>query len=121
LPELEKNYEMLTDNGTRFIDGIGSDIKQLGVKELAYPQTSVKSMGDLALMKMVRNNLHKLTVPALVFSSTVDNVVPPENSKRIFETIGSEDKEIVYLENSFHVATLDNDKERIAEESVNFI
>lgn len=122
MPELKKNYEMLKDSGIRFIDGIGSDIKQAGVKELAYPQTPVKSMGDLlTLMEMVRNDLQKVTVPTLILSSTVDNVVPPENSKQIYDAIGSKDKEIVYLENSYHVATLDNDKEKIEEECVRFI
>jgi carboxylesterase len=122
MPELAKNYEQLKSSGVRFIEGIGSDIKQEGIKELAYPQTPVKSMGDImALMNIVRGNLHKVTVPILVLSSTVDNVVPPENSKEIYEKVSSHDKEITFLENSYHVATLDNDKELIAKECVRFI
>ncbi|OCA90526.1 lipase [Bacillus sp. FJAT-27225] len=122
MPELAGNYEQLKAKDVRFVDGIGSDIKQDGVKELAYPQTPVKSMGDIiALMKIVKSNLHKVNVPVLVLSSTVDHVVPPENSKEIYEKVSSKDKDIVYLENSYHVATLDNDKERIAEECIKFI
>ena len=74
-------------------------------------------MGDIiALMDQVRKDLTKVTVPTLIISSIVDNVVPPENSKEIYYSISSEDKSIIFLKNSYHVATLDNDKELIAKE-----
>lgn len=37
------------------------------------------------------------------------------------EKLGSEDKELVWLENSYHVATLDNDADLIAERTARFI
>src|ERR671917_468634 len=37
------------------------------------------------------------------------------------EELGGEDKELVWLENSYHVATLDNDADLIVERSVRFI
>lgn len=122
MPDLVKNYELLSAGETRFVDGIGADIKQEGVEELAYKQTPVKSMGEIMLLsKDVRSMLSKVTAPALIFKSTVDNVVPPENSEEIYEKISSSDKEIIELENSYHVATLDNDKALIAEKTIAFI
>ncbi|GGB37732.1 alpha/beta fold hydrolase [Virgibacillus dakarensis] len=122
MPELIETYEQHRSTDTKFVDGIGSDIKKEGVEELAYPKTPVKSMGELInLSKLVRSNLAKINVPALIFSSTVDHVVPPENSQEIYESIISENRSIIKLENSFHVATLDNDKELIAEKSIEFI
>ncbi|WP_088052842.1 alpha/beta hydrolase [Virgibacillus dakarensis] len=122
MPELIETYEQLRFTDTKFVDGIGSDIKKEGVEELAYPKTPVKSMGELInLSKLVRSNLAKINVPALIFSSTVDHVVPPENSQEIYESIIFENRSIIKLENSFHVATLDNDKELIAEKSIEFI
>ncbi|OZU88155.1 lipase [Virgibacillus indicus] len=122
MPEMIKDYEKLSLVNTRFVDGIGSDIKKEGVEELAYPKTPVKSMNDLIkLSKNVRSNLSKITGPALILSSVVDHVVPPENSKEIYESISSTEKELVSLENSYHVATLDNDKEQIAKKCVEFI
>jgi carboxylesterase len=35
--------------------------------------------------------------------------------------VGTDDKRLVWLEESYHAATLDNDKERIAAESLRFI
>ncbi|GGA80101.1 alpha/beta hydrolase [Ornithinibacillus halotolerans] len=122
MSEFATYYQGLKEEGARFVPGIGSDIKKEGIKELAYEQTPVKSMGDLlTLMNMVRENLTKITVPTLVLSSTVDHVVPPENSQEIYKNISSEEKRMVTLENSYHVATLDNDKELIAKECVAFI
>lgn len=122
MPEMIENYEVLSKEETRFVDGIGSDIKLEGIQELAYSKTPVKSMSDIILLsRLVRDNLSKIKAPALIFKSTEDHVVPPDNSHQIFEAISSVGKEIVDLENSYHVATLDTDKELIAERSIQFI
>lgn len=122
LPGMKDYYGEIVNGSERFVAGIGSDIKKADVEELAYPLTPVKSMGELlGLMKFVRNDLEKITSPVLIFSSDVDHVVPPDNSKEIYNKIDSKDKHIVHLENSYHVSTLDNDKELIADECIAFI
>ncbi len=105
-----------------YIAGIGSDIKKENVVELAYKKTPVKSMGDIiALMAMVRVELPKITIPILIFSSLVDHVVPPKNSQDIFNRVTSINKQIILLEESYHVATLDNDLPIIIKETIEFI
>ena len=122
MPEMIANYEALSEGDKRFVEGIGADIKLGGVTELAYTKTPVKSMSDLILLsRLVRDNLSKITAPALIFKSFEDHVVPPENSHQIYEAISSVGKEIIELENSYHVATLDADKELIAKRSIQFI
>lgn len=122
LPGMNGYYGEIANGSERFVDGIGSDIKKDGIEELAYAQTPVKSMGELLeLMDLVRKDLGEIAAPALLFSSTVDNVVPPVNSKEIYKSISSDDRKIIYLENSYHVATLDHDKELIAEKCISFI
>ena len=122
LPGMRDYYEEIADGSERFVAGIGSDILKPGVEELAYPLTPVKSMKELLkLTDEVRTNLHKVTAPALIFSSIADHVVPPQNSREIYNTISSENKNTVHLENSYHVATLDNDKELIADQCMAFI
>ena len=122
LPEFIRNYELLSESNTRFVEGIGSDIKQEGVTELAYSKTPVKSMGDIIpLTKEVKDKLGQITAPALIFKSQEDHVVPPENSDIIYESISSQDKTLVELKESYHVATLDNDKEEIAQKCIAFI
>ena len=105
-----------------YIAGIGSDIKKENVVELANKKTPVKSMGDIiALMAMVRVELPKITIPILIFSSLVDHVVPPKNSQDIFNRVTSINKQIILLEESYHVATLDNDLPIIIKETIEFI
>src|SRR5699024_8638653 len=120
--DMKKNYQELSQTETRFIEGIGSDIKKSNVTELSYTRTPVASMGKLiTLTEQVRANLAVIKVPALIFSSARDHVVPPENAQEIVESISSEKRIIETLENSYHVATLDHDKEQIAKKSLEFI
>ncbi len=122
LPKMNEYYETKKDKAERFVPGIGSDIKKPNTIELAYDQTPVKSMGDiLELMELVKIKLTEIKVPALLFSSIDDHVVPPENSEYIIDKIRSEQKELIHLENSYHVATLDNDKPFIISKTIDFL
>lgn len=104
------------------VPGVGSDIKQPGVTELAYPVVPVPAIRQLyALMGVTRELLPRVTCPTMIFASREDHVVTPENGPYILEHLGSADKSLVWLENSYHVATLDNDKELIAREALKFI
>lgn len=104
------------------VPGVGSDIKQPGITELVYPVVPVPAVRQIyALMGATRDLLGAITCPALVFQSRDDHVVHPDNAPFIYENIASTDKELIWLENSYHVATLDYDKELIAEKILAFI
>jgi glutathione S-transferase len=57
---------------------------------------------------------------ALLMVSPDDHVVPPSNANVILEGIRSKDARKLVLDNSFHVATIDYDKEVIAEQTRRF-
>ncbi|MDY6793989.1 MAG: alpha/beta fold hydrolase [Actinomycetota bacterium] len=104
------------------IPGVGCDIKDPNSKESCYDKVSVHAAAELyELMKTTRNGLPDITVPILVFTSREDHVVPPKNGPYIVDRVGSRDKELVWLENSYHVATLDYDKDEIVRRCVEFI
>ncbi|MBN2026476.1 MAG: alpha/beta fold hydrolase [Actinobacteria bacterium] len=104
------------------IPGVGSDIKDPEVEESCYDKVPVPAAAELhALMKLTRRDLDKITEPILVFTSREDNVVPPSNGPYILDNVSSKDKELVWLENSYHVATLDYDKQLIIDRCVEFI
>jgi len=103
------------------VPGVGGDIKKPGVTELAYQDVPVPSIRQLyALMSVTRELLPKVNGLTLVIQSRNDHVVVPENAPFIIESIGAEDKRLLWLENSYHVATLDHDQELIAGEILNF-
>ncbi|KQB93267.1 Thermostable monoacylglycerol lipase [Geobacillus sp. PA-3] len=105
----------------RYLDLIGSDLKNPDVKELSYEKTPTASLLQLAqLMEHVKEELGRITCPALIFVSDEDHVVPPGNADIIFQGVQSSEKEIVRLHNSYHVATLDYDQQTIIERSLQF-
>jgi carboxylesterase len=57
----------------------------------------------------------------LILQSTEDHVVPPSNAEFISSKISSADHSLILLKNSYHVATLDNDKDFIVEKALDFI
>jgi carboxylesterase len=102
--------------------GIASDIKKPGVTELAYDQLPVKAAYQLSqLWVHTRADLAKVTQPLLVLRSTEDHVVEPDSARMLLEKVSSTDVREVLLEDSYHVATLDNDAPVIFENSLEFV
>jgi esterase/lipase len=101
---------------------IASDIKKPGVTELAYPKLPTRALVQLTKLWVVtRAELGRVTAPTIVFHSREDHVVEPVNSEILLAGIGSTDTTEVLLENSYHVATLDNDAPLIFAGSVDWI
>ena len=68
-----------------------------------------------------RKRLHDVTVPLMLFHSKDDHTLPVSNTEIIMKGVGSIPKQRIELVNSYHVATLDYDKEIIFENSLIFI
>ncbi|MDD5748079.1 MAG: alpha/beta fold hydrolase [Actinomycetota bacterium] len=101
--------------------GPGGDIKDPNITETAYEKLSTKALCELKkLVKIVERDLPQITVPIRIYASKDDHVVPPENGIFIHEHVSSAHKELRWLENSYHVATLDFEKQTICEESLEF-
>jgi carboxylesterase len=112
----------LDPNMPEFVPGIGSDIKAPGVTELAYSQVPVGALKHLySLVGVTHDLLPRITCPTLVIQSREDHVVKPANAPRIVKRIGASRVELLWLDNSYHVATLDNDKGLIAQKTLAFI
>ncbi len=103
--------------------GVGSDIKKPECKESCYDQVPVAAAHALTrLLKVTREGLTRVRVPALIIASREDHVVKePVNAEHIMANLGSKNKELLWLENSYHVATLDNDAELIFGQAGSFI
>ena len=71
--------------------------------------------------RALRERLPEVTQPLLMFRSRVDHVVDPSSGRIIMTTVSSRDLEERMLENSYHVATLDNDAPAIFAGSLDFV
>ncbi len=102
--------------------GIANDIKKPGVVEHGYSRTPLRAAHSMMTgWKSLRADLPKVTQPLLVFRSVVDHVVDPSSAALIRRSVSSRDLTERILENSYHVATLDNDAPIIFEESAQFV
>jgi carboxylesterase len=110
----------LLDAGEEFMPGVGNDVADPEVTELAY--TSVPNRSALSLidgLTALKERLAGITVPALVLHSTQDHIVPPGSAALLAARLAGP-VDVVELEHSFHVATIDLDRDLIAASAVAF-
>jgi len=104
------------------LKGVANDVADPAQRELAYDRVPTKAAASmLSFQEQVKNRIGQIRCPALIFGSRQDHVVNPANATYAYEHIGSADKDLVWLERSYHVATLDYDKEIIFERTNKFI
>ena len=73
------------------------------------------------MLKVTRAALKNTAAPLLLFHSQEDHVLPVSNTEIIMSEIGSAQKSRVELSNSYHVANLDYDAEKIFQDSLAFV
>ena len=106
---------------TRTTKGVVNDIKKPGQDEVGYERIPVGAVPSLRkLLRVAQNDLPRVRAPLLLLKSAVDHVVKPAGAKLIMQRIGSDQKELVELQNSYHVATLDHDAELIEQRVLEF-
>lgn len=102
--------------------GIASDIALPDATELGYDRVPLHAAYSLrAFLRMVDGELPQVTQPLLLLRSPQDHVVPPADAARVLGRVSSTDVTEILLEQSYHVATLDHDADRIFAESLAFI
>ncbi|RIK11136.1 MAG: esterase [Acidobacteria bacterium] len=103
------------------LPGVSNDIAEPGMAEVAYDRTPLRAAAELlSLQRATRERLSRIGVPALLFHSRDDHVVPASNMSYLAKNLGSNDVRLRWLERSYHVATLDYDRHLIFEESAAF-
>jgi carboxylesterase len=120
--ELEQGLKELIDSGLEVMatDG-GSGIKKEGTTEAKYegwPLRALKSVIDGVVI--VDANLSSITAPSLLLSSREDHTVAPDNGDEIVNK-SSGPVERIWLDESYHVATLDNDQELVERATLEFL
>ena len=102
----------------------GPDIKNdvSRKKAKSYSQTPLKSVEETAkLFEHVKQDLPEVHVPIIIFHSVDDHVIDYKSSEYIYNKISSKNKRLFTLHNSYHVLSLDNEKNIIFKEISRFI
>lgn len=102
--------------------GIVNDIKKPGQDEGGYDKLPLQPAYSMQQgWTQVRADISSVAAPLLLLHSRVDHVVEPSNAEWILANVASTVREEVWLEDSYHVATLDNDLPVIVERSLQFV
>jgi carboxylesterase len=102
----------------------GSDIADLAVRAThpGYRQVPLRALLNLMhLQRFAWDAAPALTQPALVMHATHDHTCPLDAARRLFERLGSAEKRMVVLDRSFHVVTVDHDREQVIAEIETFL
>lgn len=119
--ELLDGLNQLLDAGVESFESIGSDIKKEGAVEASYnatPLVPAKSLFEG--IAVVHDYLARITAPSLLISSREDHVVTSDNGDDVVDLV-SGPVERVWLEDSYHVATMDNDQELVESLTLDFL
>jgi carboxylesterase len=73
-----------------------------------HPTRGVVQLRDL--LAVMRSALPSVRVPTLIIQSKKDGSVPPHDAEKIIATIGSQKKQLFWVENSGHVITREPDR-----------
>jgi carboxylesterase len=104
------------------LKGISDDVKKEGSHELAYSRTPVKAAATLPkLWAVTRAGLAGLTQPVLVYRSADDHVVGPASLAALRAALPAAQLTVRSCDDSYHVATLDNDAPAIFAGSLEFV
>lgn len=109
------------DDGISIVPGEGSDIADPDMSDIAYDGTPLAPLRSLLHdgIAPITDRLHEGAAPLLVMTSRQDHVVDPADSEHLVAAWGGP-VEHVWLERSYHVATLDHDRQLVIDRTTSF-
>jgi carboxylesterase len=103
----------------------GADIHDAAARQVhpsakLMPLTAAISLCEMSAM--MRPRLERLTQPTMLMHSRQDHTCPyGKNVEFVMANIGSARKRLITLEQSYHVITVDTEREKVAAETLAFI
>jgi carboxylesterase len=107
---------------TPSIAGVGNDIADPAGREIAYDRLPTGAGHQmLQFIKRARQSLPQVRCPLLVMHSHNDHTVHPANANEIHDRAASTDKKLIWVDDSYHVITLDVERQKVYETTYEFI
>ncbi len=100
-----------------------ADIHEMGdVDRFGYPYFPVRLLGELSrLVKHLETRLGFVRCPCQIIQARHDDMSSVRNALHIHDRVASARKEIVYLEDSYHVITADQERAKVARSMLDFL
>jgi len=102
----------------------GSDIADADVRSRhpGYRHIPLRALLNLlALQRLALASAPAITQPTLVIHARQDHTVPVAAAEALFARIGAAEKRLVVLPDSFHVVTVDRERDRVRDEITAFV
>ncbi|QWC95979.1 alpha/beta fold hydrolase [Polynucleobacter paneuropaeus] len=96
---------------------MANSVSELGAAHLP----AVHLYQSLELVKATKKELSSITADALIIHAVDDETASPKNPEIIIDSIASETCRMIWLGNSYHMITVDNEREVVANEVNIFI
>lgn len=88
---------------------------------IAYDTIPSESLHELfKLSNAVQKVIPSIKAPALILHSSEDDLASSRNADYVEKHIGSKDVRKVLINNSYHMITIDNEKDTVVNETINF-
>lgn len=79
-----------------------------------YPIFPLRTLTEIdRLIAWVRARLHKVTAPTVILQAREDDMTSPRNASIVFDEISSAQKELMLLDDCYHVITVDKQREAV--------
>ena len=104
-------------------------LRQWVAREMSHKASSIAGASNLTLpaihegeliIKSVKRSLPDVTTPVLVIHAMEDDVSTPRSADFVVDRIGSDKVHKILLHDSYHMITMDNERERVADETIKF-
>ena len=84
-----------------------------------YPMCAFHEL--LELSHTVRHDLHSVISPLLIIHSREDDLASKKGAEEVYKSVSSRDKQLIILEDSYHMVLYDNEKDFVFNKSLEFL
>jgi carboxylesterase len=101
---------------------VAKSLQTNGMAEVGAAQISAKHLCQAnLLMSDTFRRLADVMTDTLLIHAIDDETASPHNAEKIFSRISSEVRKIIWLGDSYHIITVDNEREVVTNETVRFL
>lgn len=105
---------LLRKLGFQYWKHVAGDVKREDGFELGYGKTSINGLMALnACMESTQKILPDVTADVLIFQGRADHEVQARKAKEILNCLGSSQKDLIWLDNSFHEIPRDHESQLV--------
>lgn len=99
---------------TRIREWIGRELRERRQSVAGPARVPLRALREAERMSTdVRGRLHELTCPILLIHARDDEITSLDSVVSLFKSLPQADKELVVLENSYHMITIDNERQEV--------